>query len=393
MSSKNDSMEKSKKENVYLGKKRENTKNDSYYSNNDNEDFLHIEKKKKKKFSKKNFERNKKNDNLIEKNSSQQCNINNNANDFNNKKSLKQIKTEEKLRNDYFNKITDTEKEISNQKSNNNQSDIKSEETSNVNNTNYQNKSSKDKMIKNESEEINSIDEEFESGPSERSEEEVRSLMQIQLENNKMKNENIIIKHIKTEEIICLNKIKDLFAKKDYSSLENYKFPYMSQSTFNFKIYNIDLKNFRGLLIACPICNHEFRHYSIPDHIFQYHFKSVDEFLTKREIAHGCERLMRKMYKKINDSLNIFSDLSTLFNNCQFRGNSLWRNNAVDLINDLKNMKMKDKYFNNNIKEARKGLEEKLPLNSNKNKRRMYKELEKLKVGKKNYMLREIKEL
>lgn len=44
------------------------------------------------------------------------------------------------------------------------------------------------------------------------------------------------------------------------------------------------------------------------------------------------------MYKKINDSLRIFADTPTLFNNCEFRGKSLWRTTNIDLSSDLKNI-------------------------------------------------------
>ena len=107
-------------------------------------------------------------------------------------------------------------------------------------------------------------------------------------------------------EKMLLEKIRTLFKNKNYQLLNTYSFPYMTQSDFNFNIFQLDLKHFRKLFFYCPLYNGIFRQYSLYYHIFQNHFKNVNEYLNGKEIANCCAKMMAIEFKKIDNSLIIF---------------------------------------------------------------------------------------
>lgn len=177
-----------------------------------------------------------------------------------------------------------------------------------------------------------------------------------------------------------MNEIKELFKSKKIRDIEKYVFPFITQYEFNSNICCIDQNIFRSvLLFFCPKCNLSLRHYSMPFHIFEYHFKHINEYLTEKQIAFGCAKIMMNEYKKIKTSLKFFAELAILFKHCRFSGSSIWREDAEQQIKELENMDIKKVYFSNSISEAKEELERKLPINKNRNKTRKYKS-EKLKL-------------
>ena len=135
---------------------------------------------------------------------------------------------------------------------------------------------------------------------------------------------------------------------------------------FNHYIRVIDLKLFRKLLFSCPICKSPFKHFSINYHIFQNHFSSIEDFLTDKEIARGCAKIMKIEYKKIESSLETFTELACVFKNCRIPGNSVWKDTAEEEISNLKNLNFKTIFSQIKLNEAIKLLIEKFPLNKNK---------------------------
>ena len=105
------------------------------------------------------------------------------------------------------------------------------------------------------------------------------------------------IRHKQLKEI-SLEKIRVLFEKEEYSLLKEYSFPYMRFGQFCYRIYKIKLRNFRKLYFYCPICGKIYKNYSIPFHIFQFHFKEREQYLTTREIAKGCANCWKRNSKK-----------------------------------------------------------------------------------------------
>ena len=197
---------------------------------------------------------------------------------------------------------------------------------------------------------------------------------------NENNNGEIIIKYNdkKIEKDKALSGIRELIRKKDFKSLIKYSFPYMPQIEFNSKIVNLDNDIFRTLLFFyCPECNIRLRHYSMPFHIFQFHHKFINKHLTNKEVAHGCSKLMKNEYKKIKSALENFSELATVYNNCDFRGNSIWREEADAQIEEISNLNIKKSYFEISLSEALKNVEKKLPMNKSKNKGRKFKSIEK----------------
>lgn len=128
------------------------------------------------------------------------------------------------------------------------------------------------------------------------SSESIKSLTLIQQKRANKRNNNLEIRNIKTNKKITLECIRQFFNHNDYNNLKKYKFPYMSQSTFNFEIKKIDLRQLRALNFACPICSKPFRHFSMSYHIFQNHFEHMKEYLSMKSIAHSCAQLMEKEY-------------------------------------------------------------------------------------------------
>lgn len=201
---------------------------------------------------------------------------------------------------------------------------------------------------------------------SEFSEETVKSLTQLQIESLKKNRKQFSIKNIKTGEKIELLEIVKLFKLKDKANLIKYKFPYMSQNDFNYNIYNIDIKVLRSLYFACPKCEAPYRHFSMAFHIFQNHFENIEEILSKRDIAHSCAKLMENEFKKIENSLEIFSELAIIYKTCEFTGDSAWRTNINYKIETLKQLNIEKKFFRISKEEAFHLLDKRLPLNKNK---------------------------
>ncbi len=75
---------------------------------------------------------------------------------------------------------------------------------------------------------------------------------------------------------------------------------------------------------------------------------------------------MENEFKKIEKSIELFSELAILFESCDFNGASEWRSNAEDKIEYLQKLDIKKKYFCITKEDAFNLLYEKLPLNKNK---------------------------
>jgi hypothetical protein len=234
------------------------------------------------------------------------------------------------------------------------------------------------KEVKNEKIDVANSIEEKESEYSQDSEDEIKSLGQLQMQRCHIKKE-ILIKHriLQKKDLVPLEKVKELFRKKKYEQLNQYKFPYMTICEFNNLIYPIDLNIIRCLFFYCPLCEDCLRHYSIMYHIFQNHFQYINEYLTPKQIANCCANIMQKEYQKIQNSLRIFSEVATIFNDCQFIGVSEWSYNARKEIEELKNIDIEKTYFSISVDEAKKSIEKKLPINKNKKRNRKYKAVEK----------------
>lgn len=200
------------------------------------------------------------------------------------------------------------------------------------------------------------------------SEKEVESLMKKQLNNNK-RSDTIPVINMKngTPEDVAVKNIESLYKKNDTESLDNYSFPYMSQNQFNRNFLFIQADSFRKLSFYCPLCKKDFKHYSMYYHIFQVHFNSINQFLSEREIANSCAKLMNNEYKKINNSLKLFTELAILYKSCNFAGGSEWKDMADKQIEKLKNLNINKTYFMKNLDEVKKLLSQSLPLNKNKN--------------------------
>lgn len=223
----------------------------------------------------------------------------------------------------------------------------------------------------NTDEENSSIENQEESSDLVSSSEEVESLGQRQMRRNKII-KKIIIKKAESEDIISLDEAKELLFKKDYESLIKVKFPYLSQCDFNSEIFKTDLRIFRKLLFFCPICSKGFRNYSMPYHIFQNHFDQIEAYLTEKEIARCCAKIMKMEKEKIESSLDIFSDLALLYNRCKLGRSSQWRDIAEESIKEIKTLNIEKNYFNKSQKEIMNNLTRILPINKNKNEKRKY---------------------
>ena len=215
----------------------------------------------------------------------------------------------------------------------------------------------------------NSENESYTSSFSENSESDIVSLMQKQLaKNQKKKYISVInIKRGKFEELECA-KIASFIKNKEMDPLDDFAFPYMSQNDFNDTVFTADTNTFRKLCFYCPICKQYFRHYSLYYHIFQFHFQSIKEYLSDREIAKSCSRLMENEFEKIITSIELFSELAILYSSCDFRGCSEWRHTTDRKIKKLKNLNLENTYFKKTLEEAVKELGKILPVNENKNK-------------------------
>ena len=206
------------------------------------------------------------------------------------------------------------------------------------------------------------------------SEDEIISLEK-KISENKNKINDIIIKktNSKDKEEVPLEEVKLKFDKKEYEELQKYEFPYMRQSKFNNEIYQVSIKEFRMLYFYCPVCSQKYRQYSIPYHIFQYHFPLVEKYLNQKEIANCAAKLMQNEYKKIDKSLKFYGELAVLFSGCNYRGNNETIFEADNSLNILKNLDFESKYLNISVEQAKEYLTKILPINKNKNKIRNYK--------------------
>lgn len=173
------------------------------------------------------------------------------------------------------------------------------------------------------------------------------------------------IKH-KTLKEISITKIRTLLQKEEYNELKEYSFPYMRLSEFCYKIMQIKLNKFRKLYFYCPLCEKNYRNYSIPYHIFQSHFVEKDNYLSPREIAKGCASLMENEYIKIKNSLTLFSQLSILYKSTEFRGMGEWAIKADDMITDIIDMDIENTYFNASLDDVNKELSLIFPINKDK---------------------------
>ena len=88
--------------------------------------------------------------------------------------------------------------------------------------------------------------------------------------------------------------------------------------------------------------------------------------LSNRDIAHNYAKLMENEFKKIENSLELFSELTIIYQSCEFFGASDWRTNTNYRIEDLKKLNIEKKFFKISKDEAFKLLVGKLPLNKNK---------------------------
>ena len=196
--------------------------------------------------------------------------------------------------------------------------------------------------------------------------ESVESLMEERYKTYKEGVKKIEIRNIKTNEIISKEKVDKYNINKDLKSLGKYVFTYISLNDFNHYIRTIDLKIFRSLFFSCPVCKKPFRLFSLSYHIFQNHFSRIEEFLSDKEIARGCAKLMKIEYKKIEYSLETFSELACIFKSCKIGGNSVWRDTAENEIDYLQNLNAKRFFLQLKKKEAYELLISKFPLNKNK---------------------------
>ena len=75
---------------------------------------------------------------------------------------------------------------------------------------------------------------------------------------------------------------------------------------------------------------------------------------------------MKIEYKKIESSLETFTELACVFKNCRIPGNLVWKDTAEEEISNLKNLNFKTIFSQIKLNEAIKLLIEKFPLNKNK---------------------------
>jgi len=175
------------------------------------------------------------------------------------------------------------------------------------------------------------------------------------------------IKHKNLKEI-SLKKIRMLFEKEEYSRLKEYSFPYMRLGQFCYRIYKIKLRNFRKLYFYCPVCGKKYKNYSIPFHIFQFHFTEREQYLTSREVAKACANLLEKEFKKIKHSIILFSQLSILYKAQKFRMVAEWAWKAENMINEIMELNIGKTYFKKNVENTIEELSLILPINKNKKK-------------------------
>ena len=185
-------------------------------------------------------------------------------------------------------------------------------------------------------------------------EESDKSLYKSKLKSKKPIKKVLAIKNIKTGK------------KIDITNLIKYKFPHLSQNDFNYNIYNIYIILIHSLYSACQICELPHRHLSMGFRLFQYHFEYIEEFLSSREIAHICAKMMEYEFRKIENSLQIFSELAVIYQSCEFFGAPDWRAKTYSRIEAIKHLNIEKKYFKMSKEKALKLLILKLQLIKNK---------------------------
>ena len=146
----------------------------------------------------------------------------------------------------------------------------------------------------------------------------------------------------------------------------------MRQSEFNYRIQQVGNNDFDHLFFYCPKCFQNLRNYSMPKHIFQYHFDIIDEYLTPNEISICCADLMDNEYKKAKESLKNFISLAILFKKNNIKGVSKQKQKAKEQIGFLKAINIGNE-LEQEVEKAKKYLLKVLPININKNKKRKYK--------------------
>ena len=98
----------------------------------------------------------------------------------------------------------------------------------------------------------------------------------------------------------------------------------------------------------------------MPFHIFEFHFQYINKYLNHIDISSECAKLMNKEYIKIKNALENLSELAIVYKNCNFRGMSMWRNEANEQIDDIMHLKVYEKYFKIFLNKALKNLEKKI---------------------------------
>lgn len=86
---------------------------------------------------------------------------------------------------------------------------------------------------------------------------------------------------------------------------------------------------------------------------------------------------MNNEYSKIKSSLEIFAELSIVYNSCDFRGISAWCEDAEKQVKEIQNLNIDKKYFKISLSEAENNLRKKLIVNKSKNIVRNFKSIEK----------------
>lgn len=242
----------------------------------------------------------------------------------------------------------------------------------NKKNINKQTENFQDSKYSEESQITELINKEFDKSESPSSSNNALSMDFIKESEDDKNNKLIIIKSKKAEKTeTSLKEFKKIINQQNFQSLLLYRFPYISQSEFNHQIFPTNLKQYRKLIFYCPVCHEYRKHFSMDFHIFEYHFEHIDEYLTEKQIAHGCSKLIENEYKTIKNSLQLFSELADLFSQCFILGYSDWRTNTNNYIEEIKNLNIAKLYFLSSNKHIKDVLKMKLPVNncrSNKNK-------------------------
>ena len=194
----------------------------------------------------------------------------------------------------------------------------------------------------------------------------------------KLMDEKEIIIRKRTEkpndEIVPFEIVKELLRGHKIVELQNYSFPFMRQSEFNYRICEMENNEFDHLFFYCPKCYQHLRNYSMPKHIFQYHFEIIDDYLSSNDIAICCADLMDNEFNKAKESLKNFISLAILFKKNNIKGMSKQKIKAQEQIEFFKTINISNQ-LDNKVEKAKKYLSKILPININRNKKRKYKQI------------------